>query len=282
MIAFSIWNFHVYWYWIFYLIWFLITYLFLKWVWKRKFFKNFDWLQKILDLRLEDLLVALVLWVIIGGRLWEVFIYQWTYFSTHLLEIFAVWKWWMSFIGWMIGVILALLIFIKIKKIKLKDLSLLFCLLVVVAPLAIALWRFGNYLNQELYWIVIPELFFQNHTWLSQFLTKINIFHVYPNVDSLPRLNTNWLAIIFEWIIPFAVWAILFYSQLKKKKINPRFNIWIFLVLYSIARFILEYFRVWSQTQFVWLFTKSQWIFILFFIVSVILIVRSINRDENI
>lgn len=279
MIAFSIWNFHVYWYWIFYLVWFLLTYFFLKWIWKKKFFEKFDWLQKILNFWLEDLLIALILWVIIGGRLWEVFIYQWSYFSQHLWEIFAIWNWWMSFIWWLVGVIISLLIFVKIKKIKLKELSLLCCLLVVVVPIAIALWRFWNYLNQELYWIVIPNLFINNHSGLSHFLTKINIFHVYPHIDSELRLNTNWLAIIFEWIIPFVVWIIIFSRQMKKKNVNPNINIWMFLFLYSIARFVLEYFRFWSQTQFVWIFTKSQWIFILFFIVAVVMLLNSRNKN---
>lgn len=269
MIAFSIWNIHVYWYWIFYLIWFLLTYFFLKWIWKTKIFNKFEWLQNILETWLEDLLLFLILWVVIGGRLWEVFIYQWWYFSKHLLEIFAIWNWWMSFIWWFVWVIISLIVFVKLKKIKIKELFLLCSLLVVVAPFTIALWRFWNYLNQELYWIVIPEYFFENYAWLSNFLMKINIFHIYDQVDLNFRLNTNFLAIIFEWIIPFIIWLILFFTQIKTKKINPSFNFWIFLFLYSFARFVLEYFRVWSQSQFVWMFTKSQWVFLVFFIVSV-------------
>lgn len=279
MIAFSIWNIHVYWYWIFYLIWFLVTYFFLKWVWKKKFFEKQSKVQDILQNSLEDLLVALILWVLIWWRLWEVFIYQWSYFSEHLLEIFAVWHGGMSFVWWMIWVVLSMIIFVKVKKIKLTDFLLLSSLLVVVAPFCIMLWRFWNYLNQELYGLVIPQFFLQQHEILSQVLTRLNIFHVYSWVDENIRLNTNFLAIIFEWLIPLIIWIILFFSQLKSWKFYPCRNIWIFLVLYSCARFFLEYFRVESQSQLVWIFTKSQWIFCVLFLVWICFLVFS-KKEE--
>lgn len=272
MIAFSIGNIHIYWYGIFYVIWFLVAYFFLTWVWNKKFFSKYKNLQNVLDSSLEDLLVFLVLWVLVWGRLWEVFIYQWDYFSEHLSEIFAVWHGWMSFVGWIIWVLIAVFIFVKVKKLSLNDFMSLLGLLCVVAPFAIMLWRFGNYLNQELYGIVIPQAFLSSHESLSTFLSNINIFHVYDWVDNNIRLNTNFLAIIFEGLIPFIIGIILFAKQLKKLEYKPYFNMWIFVILYSIARFVLEYYRAWSQSQFIWCFTKSQWIFIVFFVVWVLML----------
>lgn len=265
MIAFSIGNIHIYWYGIFYVIWFLVAYFFLTWIWKKKFFSRYKNLQNVFDQSLDDLFVSLVLWVLVWGRLWEVFIYQWNYFSEHLLEIFAVWHGWMSFVWWIIWVLIAVLVFAKVKKLSLHDFVVLLGLLCVVAPFAIMLWRFGNYLNQELYGIVIPQLFLDSYESLSTFLTNINIFHTYDLVDQNLRLNTNFLAIIFEWLIPFIIWLILFVVQLRRKKFKPFLNMGIFLILYSIARFVLEYFRVESQTQLIWWFTKSQRIFIFAF-----------------
>lgn len=272
MIAFSIWNIHIYWYGIFYLVWFLVAYFFLKWIWNKKIFFKYKKLQNILDGSLEDLFIFLVFWVLIWGRLWEVFIYQWPYFSHHLLEIFAVWHGWMSFVWWTIWVLLAVLIFVKVKKLTFSDFVILLSLLCVVAPFAIMLGRFGNYLNQELYGIVIPQAFLSSHGSLSAFLSNINIFHVYDWVDNNIRLNTNFLAIIFEGLIPFIIWLVLFIVQVKRKKFKPFLNMGVFLVLYSTARFVLEYFRVESQTQLIWWFTKSQRIFIVAFVVWVFML----------
>ena len=278
MVAFSIGNIHIYWYGIFYLVWFLVAYLFLSWVAKTKIFKWQKKVQDILEKWLEDLFVSLILWVIIWWRLWEVFIYEWPYFSTHLSEIFAVWHGWMSFFGWIIWVLVAIFVFSIIKKLKFNDVVILLGLLIVVVPFAIMLWRFGNYLNQELYWVVVPQSFMVSHESLSLFLDKINIFHVYNQIDENIRVNTNFLAIIFEWFIPLIVGIVLFVRQLKKRLYSPYLNIWVFVLLYSIARFVLEYFRAGSQTQFVWIFTKSQWIFLVFFVVWICLLCVSRNK----
>ena len=48
---------------------------------------------------LDDILFYGVLGVIIGGRLGEVFFYNPSYFLSHPLEIFAIWKGGMSFHG---------------------------------------------------------------------------------------------------------------------------------------------------------------------------------------
>ena len=278
MIAFSIWNFHIYWYGIFYLIWFLIAYFFLKRIWSKKFLAKEKMVQQILEFSLEDLLIYLVLWVIIWWRLWEVFIYQWDYFSNNLLEIFAIWHGGMSFFWWMIGVLISVFIFSKVHKLSIRDILILLSLIIVVLPLGIMLWRFGNYLNQELYGIVIPQSFLSSHITLTEILSKFNIFHVYNSVDGNLRLNTNFLAIFFEWLIPFIILMFLFVRQLKVKCLNPYLNVGIFGIVYCIARFFLEYFRVGSQSQFVWLFTKSQRLFSLLFFVWVYLICVSKNR----
>lgn len=273
MIAFSIWNIHIYWYGIFYLVWFLVTYFLLKFIWKKGLLSKYKKVQKILDSWVEDLMIYLILWVLLWWRLWEVFIYQWSYFSTHLAEIFAVWNWWMAFFGWFIWVVIALIMFAKVKKITIHELFILWSLLILVLPFTVLLWRFWNYLNQELYGIVISDDIFAIYPTLAQFLSQINIFHIYPEVDQSLRVNTNFLAMFFEWLIPLIVGIVLFCVQVKKKEIKPYFNIGIFLILYCIARFFLEYLRVWSQSQIVGCFSKSQRLFMLLFIVWCVLTV---------
>jgi len=264
MIAFSIWPINVYWYWIFYLFGFLIWYFFLKFIAKKKFFSKYKNLQNLLSNDIDSLLIYIILWVLLWGRLWEVFIYEWTYFSQHLLEIFAVWNGGMSFIWWITWVFVSLLIMKKVKKLSNVEFFLLFDTLLVVVPLAIMLGRFWNYLNQEIYGLVVPI----NYRWINEFFvnifTKTNIFHVYDLIDSNLRINTNFISIFFEWLVLFFILSILFFKKIKKKEIKPWIIIAYFLIFYSLFRFFIEYLRIDSQSQYVFLFTKSQRIFLIF------------------
>lgn len=264
MIAFSIWPINVYWYWIFYLIGFLIWYFFLKFIGKKKTFSKYKNLQNLLSNDVDILLIYIILWVLLWWRLWEVFIYEWSYFSQHLLDIFAVRNGWMSFIWWAIWVLISLLILKKVKKLSNIEFFLLFDTLLVVVPLAIMLGRFGNYLNQEIYGLIVPA----NYWWMSDFfvtfLTKLNVFHVYDLVDSNLRLNTNFISIFFEWLVLFLILSITFFRNIKKGEIKPWIIIANFLVFYSLFRFFIEYLRIDSQSQYIWLFTKSQRIFLIF------------------
>jgi len=267
MVAFSFFWINIYWYGIFYLIWFIITYLFLYFLWRSNILEKYTKLQSFLRNNLEDLLIALIIWVLVGWRLWEVFIYEWDYFSQNLLEIVKVWHGGMSFFGWMIWVILALIILFFIKKLSRRDFVLLLDCLAFIVPIWIILWRFGNYLNQELYWLVVPEWAWWFSGWFGSLLRNLNFFHVYPKVDSLLRVNTNYISIVFEWIFLFLLMFFISMKQIKKKNIKIWLNSSAFLVFYSVFRFFIEYLRVDSQSHMLWIFTTSQWLFLCLFIV---------------
>jgi prolipoprotein diacylglyceryltransferase len=105
---------------------------------------------------------------------------------------------------------------------------------------------------------------------------------VYPQVDTVLRINTNLLSMLFEGICLFVVNWVLFCSQLKKK----RLKIWIisscFLVGYSGFRFLFEYLRNDSQSEFIGWFTKSQWVFLVAFVIGVVLWIvsqRKVNEE---
>lgn len=268
MVAFSIWSINIYWYGIFYLVWFLIGYFFLKLIGKMEYFKKFDKLQNLLFKNTDDILIAIILWVLLWGRLWEIFIYQWDYFSSHLWQIFAVWNGGMSFIGGIIWVFISLLIFKKIKKLSMDEFWFLMDCIVVFLPLAILIWRFGNYLNQELYWLLVPENYWWMGTWLVGVLKNINIFHIYDAVDYSLRVNTNFLSMFLEWFVLLLITTNVFFRRIRKKLFKPWYIVWFFLIFYSGFRFFLEYLRIDSQSQFVWIFTRSQWVFVVFILVG--------------
>jgi phosphatidylglycerol:prolipoprotein diacylglycerol transferase len=268
MIAFSIFWRNIYRYGIFYLIGFLLAYCFLYFIWRKKYFHKFPKLQNLLENDLETLFIILILWVLIWWRIGHVLIYDFQYFINNPINILKIWQWWMSFIGWILGVVLWVTIFIWNKKFSRKEFIILLDLLCCILPLCIAFWRLWNFLNQELYWIV-----FNNPLWRSEWtiwtLTSLWFLHIYDKIDSTVRINTNLLSIIFEWILLFTTLLIIFIKQIKNDK-RKIWKIWvIFLLRYSIIRFLFEYLRQDSQFEFIWPFTKSQRFFIIFIIVGI-------------
>lgn len=98
--------------------------------------------------RVEDLLTAIVLGVILGGRLGFVFFYQRDYYLAHPAEIVKVWQGGMSFHGGFLGVIVAGLWFCRrhrIARLQLSD------AMALVAPIGLFLGRIANFVNAELW-----------------------------------------------------------------------------------------------------------------------------------
>ena len=281
MVAFSIFWVNIYWYGIFYLVWFVIVYLFLYFLWKSNIISNYPKLHSFLKTNLDDLMIALVIGVLVWWRLWEEFIYERNYFSQNPVEIIKVWHGWMSFFGWMIWVILSLSFLFLIRKFSWKDFILFLDCLVFIVPVGIILWRFGNYLNQELYWLVVPEWAWWFSGWLVTLLTNLNIFHIYPKIDTLLRVNTNFISIFFEWIVLFLLVFFVSRNQIRRKNIKIWLNSGIFLIFYSLFRFLIEYLRVDSQSQMIWFFTISQRLFLVLFVVWILFLVFPLKKRKR-
>ena len=281
MIAFSIFWINIYRYWIFYLIGFILAYCFLYFIWRKKYFHKYPKLQNLLENDLETLFIILILWVLIWWRLGHVLIYDFQYFLNNPLDIFKVWQWWMSFIGWILWVIIWVSLFIWKKKFSRKEFIILLDLLACILPLCIALWRLWNFLNQELYWITFNNPFWRTE-WTVWTLTSLWFLHIYDKIDSALRINTNLLSIIFEWILLFTTLIIIFIKQIKNKTRKFWRISMIFLLRYSIIRFLFEYIRQDSQSEFIWPFTRSQRFFVIFIALWIIWTVFMIrNPKEN-
>ncbi len=108
--------------------------------------------------QLDDLLTAIILGVIIGGRLGYVVFYNLPFFLSHPLEIFAVWHGGMSFHGGLIGVMVATFLYARklhrraapaahdgTFKTGLRILDML----AVVTPLGFFFGRIANFINME-------------------------------------------------------------------------------------------------------------------------------------
>lgn len=188
-----------------YALWFIWGYYILK---KRQFLKIHH---------LDDLFIYIVLWVILWGRIGYMLFYNFSHFIWNPFSIIRIWEWWMSFHWWVIGVIIAMFIFSKIKKINFLSLSDQVCL---VLPLWLWLGRFWNYLNKELLW-------FSNYNW--PFSVVINDVWYFPS----PLLE-----MFLEWIILFLILNYFY----KKNVLAPWQIASLFLVLYWIFRIFVEVF----------------------------------------
>ena len=183
MIAFSIFLINVYRYWIFYLIGFVLAYCFLYFIWKKKYFHKFPKLQNLLESDLETLFIILILWVLIWWRLWHVLIYDFQYFINNPVDVFKIWQWWMSFIGWILWVIFWVSVFVWNKRFSWKEFMILLDLLCCILPLCIVFWRLWNFLNQELYGIIFDNPFQRSERTIWT-LTSLWFLHVYDKIDS--------------------------------------------------------------------------------------------------
>ena len=101
-VAFSVAGFPVRWYAIAYIIAFISGYVILQRIGRSK---NAE--LQLSKKELDDLLTAVILGVIVGGRMGYVLFYNLPYFMAHPLDIFAVWHGGMSFHGGLLGVVAA-------------------------------------------------------------------------------------------------------------------------------------------------------------------------------
>jgi phosphatidylglycerol---prolipoprotein diacylglyceryl transferase len=96
---------------------------------------------------LDFLFYAVVMGIILGGRLGYVVFYNLPYYLEHPLKILAIHDGGMSFHGGIIGVIIGLLVTSYVRKIPLLKLG---DAVGPVVPIGICLGRIANYLNNEL------------------------------------------------------------------------------------------------------------------------------------
>jgi phosphatidylglycerol:prolipoprotein diacylglycerol transferase len=98
--------------------------------------------------KVEDLLTAIVIGVVLGGRLGFVLFYQPAHYLAHPGDILKVWEGGMSFHGGFAGVIVAGLWFCRrhgIRPMLLSD------AMALVAPVGLFLGRVANFVNAELW-----------------------------------------------------------------------------------------------------------------------------------
>ena len=200
--------------------WYSLSYIFgiiFGWIFcKKKLIKD----EKLLNL-FDDLITYLIIGIILGGRLGYVLLYNFNYYIDNLLEILIIWNGGMSFHGGLLGVIFATILFSRKHKLN----SFIFLdLISIVAPVGLFFGRMANFVNSELYGRE-TDVF-----WSVKFI----------NIDNLTRHPSQIYEAIFEGLILF---FLLNYLAKKERFKTPGIISSIFLIFYSIFRFLLEFFR---------------------------------------
>jgi phosphatidylglycerol:prolipoprotein diacylglycerol transferase len=97
---------------------------------------------------IDDFLLWATLGVILGGRLGYVLFYNPAHFLAHPLDILKIWQGGMSFHGGLLGVVAAVILFARHRRVPVLAIGDLTCL---VAPIGLFFGRIANFINGELY-----------------------------------------------------------------------------------------------------------------------------------
>ena len=96
----------------------------------------------------DDLVTWCTIGIIVGGRLGQVLLWEPAYYFAHPIEIVQVWKGGMAFHGGLIGVILAMFLYARSKKISFFAVA---DPIAAATPIGLLLGRIANFVNGELW-----------------------------------------------------------------------------------------------------------------------------------
>ncbi len=242
-VAIEIFSLEIRWYSLAY-----ITGILVGWILSKKYFISKLEIKE----KFDDYLTYVILGIIVGGRLGYVLFYNLDYYFNHPINILKIWQGGMSFHGGLLGII-----FVTIWYAKKNNHNPYYYLdtISIVAPIGIFLGRISNFLNSELYGTVT------NVPWAVKFI----------QIDDNFRHPSQLYEATFEGLILF----VILLTFKKKGFLNfPGIISGIFLTLYSLFRFFIEFFRVPDEQlgYIVLSLTIGQIISLFFFIVGMYLI----------
>ena len=201
--------------------WYSLAYIFgilIGWLYCKKILIKDKNISKLFD----DLISYLIIGIILGGRLGYVIFYNLEYFLSNPIEILMIWHGGMSFHGGLLGVLASTIIYAKkhnVNKFIFLD------LIAGSAPIGIFLGRIANFVNSELYGRE----------------TNILWSVIFTKIDNITRHPSQIYEALLEGVILF---FILFFFIKKNYLLKPGLISSLFLIFYSLFRFLVEFFRV--------------------------------------
>ena len=168
----------------------------------------------------SSLITAVMMGVILGGRLGHVLLYAREEFLADPFMVFRVWQGGMASHGGFLGVILAGVWFSQTRKVSFLKVGDLLC---AMAPAGILFGRLANFVNGEL--VGRPS----SVAWAV----------IFPHDGPEPRHPSQLYEAVGEGLLPL-LWVLWRYP----KKLPPGRIAGEFLLIYAAARFVSEIFRL--------------------------------------
>lgn len=280
MEAFSLWPITIYRYGIFYAVTFLICYGALAAIGKYNLIPSVPQLRALFTTHLDNLLLMIFLWVIVGWRLGFMLFWDgWDLWPiAKRQDVWKIHEWWMAFVWWVVWVALTVTLYLArhlrypphVRRIVID-------LIVAIIPFWVMIGRYANFLNQEIIGIPVSNV----PTWLASFLESTNMTHVYSSRDSIERVNINYLEAIGEWAIILIILQFVFWKFYRKA---PRAGLltWLFLILYGSIRFVLEFLKQYHNSyDSRWARSIAQWFMLAFVVIGIIYIITIPSLSNN-
>lgn len=168
---------------------------------------------------LDDIVFYGVIGTVIGGRIGYVLFYKLSEYMADPLKVFYLWEGGMSFHGGFLGVILAMLLYARMRR---RHWFSVTDFIAPLVPIGLGAGRLGNFINGEL--------------WGRP--TDVPWAMIFPQVDSLPRHPSQLYELGLEGIVLFA------FMWLFARRPQPLGAVsGAFLVGYGTLRFLVEFTR---------------------------------------
>lgn len=175
----------------------------------------------------SDFLFYGALGVILGGRIGYIVFYDLSHYLETPLDVFKVWQGGMAFHGGLIGVMIAMFWFayrrMKVSVFVVAD------FVVPAVPIGLLFGRIGNFINGELWGKVASD---------PQSIFAMKVFD--PQLNAvIAKYPTQLLEAFLEGLV---LLTILFIFTMKKRPLGSVSGV--FLMLYGVFRFFVEFYRV--------------------------------------
>lgn len=210
-VAFSIGPLSVHWYGLMYLLGFLAAWLLGRYRAKRLP----GWNVTMVD----DFITYCVLGVVLGGRLGYILFYDLPYYLENPTQMLHIWNGGMSFHGGLLGVVICFWLFARKHGLSLFDIGDFGATL--VAP-GLFFGRIGNFINGELW---------GRHT-------TAPVGMIFPTGGPFPRHPSQLYEAALEGLLLFVLLWVYSGTRPPRRCVSG-----MFLVLYGIFRFSIEFFR---------------------------------------
>jgi phosphatidylglycerol:prolipoprotein diacylglycerol transferase len=172
--------------------------------------------------QLDDFFVWAILGVVLGGRIGFILFYDLGEYLRHPLSMLKVWEGGMSFHGGLIGVILAMILFTRSRKLPFFALA---DIVATATPIGLFFGRLANFQNGELYGRITDV------PWAMRF----------PGDPANLRHPSQLYEAALEGLILFAILFFLSTSDAVRRKVGTLSGV--FLIGYALSRIIVEFVR---------------------------------------